>query len=80
MQYTKGYKYITKQDAENAVALCNQYYGIPEQTDDTTQNWCMYQVAELNTPIFWYISLDESLIVVLGKPTEFEVIYEDLSE
>jgi hypothetical protein len=47
---------------------------------DTTQNWCMYQVAELNTPIFWYIIYDESLLVVLGESTEFEVIYEDLSE
>jgi hypothetical protein len=27
----------------------------------------------LNTPPFWYIVYDESLQVVLGEPTKFEV-------
>ncbi len=79
MQLINGYKYTIEQDAQSAVALCNQYYGIPIE-GDITQNWCMYQIAELNTPIFFYIIYDESLLVVLGEPTEFEVIYEDLSE
>jgi len=79
MQLINGYKYTTEQEAQSAVTLCNQYYGIPIE-GDTTENWCMYQIAELNTPIFWYIIFDESLLVVLGESTEFEVIYEDLSE
>jgi hypothetical protein len=33
----------------------------------------MYSKAQLNKPIFWYITYDESLQVVLGEPTEFEV-------
>jgi hypothetical protein len=79
MAYIKGYQFLTEEQATEAVLLCNEYYGIPIE-GDTTQNWCMYQVAELNTPIFWYIIYDESLLVVLGESTEFEVIYEDLSE
>ena len=79
MQLINGYKYTTEQEAINAVKACNQYYGIPKE-GDTTENWCMYQIAGLNTPIFWYIVFDESLLVVLGEPSEFEVIYEDISE
>jgi uncharacterized protein YceK len=76
MQLINGYKYTIEQDAQSAVALCNQYYGIPIE-GDTTQNWCMYQVAELNTPIFWYIIYDESLLPILGNPTEFEITQEE---
>jgi hypothetical protein len=79
MAYIKGYQFLTEEQATEAVLLCNEYYGIPKE-GDTTENWCMYQIAELNTPIFWYIIYDESLLVVLGESTEFEVIYEDLSE
>ena len=78
MAYIKGYQYTTEQDAQSAVALCNQYYGIPIE-GDTTENWCIYQIAELSTPIFWYIIFDESLLVVLGESTEFEVIYENIN-
>ena len=77
MASINGYKYTTEQEAQNAVTLCNQYYGIPIE-GDTTQNWCMYQIAELNTPIFWYIVYDESLLPILGNPTEFEVTQEEL--
>ena len=74
MQFTKGYQYITEQEAINARALCNSYYGIPVSADDVTQNWVNYQFAELNTPQFWYIVFDESLLIVLGTPSEFEVV------
>jgi len=78
MASIKGYKYTTEQAAINAVKACNDYYGIPNgQVDEVTQNWCMYQVAELNTPIFWYIVFDESLLPILGNPTEFEVTQEE---
>jgi uncharacterized protein YceK len=72
-----GYKYTTEQDAQSAVKSCNDYYGIPIK-GDTTENWCMYQIAELNTPIFWYIVFDESLLPILGNPTEFEVTQETI--
>jgi hypothetical protein len=68
-----GYKYTTEQDAINAREMCDAYYGIPVSPDDVTQNWCEYQVANLDTPIFWYIKFDESLKVVLGEPITFEV-------
>ena len=74
MQSINGYQYPTEQEAINAQALCNSYYGIPVAPDDVTQNWVDYQFAELNTPQFWYIIYDDSLLPILGQPTTFEVV------
>jgi hypothetical protein len=74
MQSIKGYQYITEQEAINARELCDAYFGIPVAPDDVTQNWVDYQFAELNTPPFWYIIYDDSLLPVLGHPTTFEVV------
>jgi hypothetical protein len=68
-----GYKYTTEQDAIDAREACDTYYGIPVSPDDVTQNWVEYETASLDTPIFYYITFDESLKVVLGNPTDFEV-------
>ena len=68
-----GYKYKNEQDAINARELVDAYYGIPVSPEDVTQNWCDYQKAELDNPIFYYIRFDESLKVVLGEPITFEV-------
>jgi hypothetical protein len=68
-----GYKYTNEQDAINAREQVDTYYGIPVSPDDVTQNWVDYQTAELDTPVFWYITFDESLTPILGQPTEFEV-------
>jgi len=69
-----GYQYITEQEAQNAVNLCDIYYGIPQQPNDVTQSWCSYTYAGLNTSPFWYIIFNDSLTVVLGVPTTFDVI------
>ena len=74
MQYIKGYKYDTEQEAIDAREACDAYYGIPVSPDDVTQNWVDYQFAELNEPQFWYIMYDDTLLPILGEPTEFEVI------
>jgi len=68
-----GYKYTTEQEAIDAREACDTYYGIPVSPDDVTQNWVEYETASLDTPIFYYITFDESLKVVLGNPTDFEV-------
>ncbi len=70
----QGYIFETEPEAINAREACDAYYGIPKTPDDVTQNWCDYQFAELNTPQFWYIVFDESLIPILGTPIEFEVV------
>lgn len=70
----KGYKYTTEQSAIDAREECDVYYGIPVSPDDVTQNWVDYRYAELNTPKFWYIVYDDSLLPVLGEPIEFNVI------
>ena len=74
MASIKGYQYTTEQEAINAREACDAYYGIPVHPDDVTQNWVDYQFAELNEPQFYYITFDESLLVVLGTPSEFEVV------
>lgn len=68
-----GYKYTIEQDAIDAREQCDTYYGIPVSPEDVTQNWCDYETANLDTPIFYYIRYDESLRVVLGDPETFEV-------
>jgi hypothetical protein len=68
-----GYKYTTEQEAIDSRELVDTYYGIPVSPDDVTQNWCNYQIANLDNPIFWYIVYDESLEIVLGVPEVFTV-------
>jgi hypothetical protein len=68
-----GYKYTTEQDAINAREQVDAYYGIPVTPDDITQNWVDYNTANLDNPIFWYITFDDSLRIVLGEPSIFEV-------
>lgn len=71
-----GYKYTTEQEAIDARKQCADYYGLPVAPEDVTQYWVDYQTAELDNPIFWYIEFDESIRVILGQPTEFEVTTE----
>lgn len=68
-----GYKYTNEQEAIDAREQCDAYYGIPVSLEDVTQNWVDYQTSELDNPIFYYIIFDESLEVVLGEPTSFNV-------
>lgn len=69
-----GYKYETESDAMQARKDCADYYGLPKTQDDITKYWVDYSFAELNDPQFWYIIYDESILAILGEPTEFEVI------
>lgn len=74
MAFFKGYKYTTEQAAIDAREECDAYYGIPVNPNDVTQNWVDYFYANLNTPPFWYIVYDDSLLPILGEPINFEVI------
>jgi hypothetical protein len=68
-----GYKYKNEQEAIDARELVDTHYGIPVSPQDVTQNWCDYQTANLDNPVFYYINFDISLEVVLGRPQIFEV-------
>lgn len=68
-----GYKYTNEQDAIDARKQCADYYGLPVAPDDVTQYWVDYETAELDNPIFWYIVFDQSIEMILGESTEFEV-------
>jgi hypothetical protein len=69
-----GYQYFTEQEAIDARKQCADYYGLPKAPEDETIYWVDYQTASLNTPIFWYIQFDSSIEMILGEPTEFEII------
>ena len=68
-----GYKYLTEEDAQQARKDCSDYYGIPVSLEDVTQYWVDYQCAALDTPVFWFILFDESLVPILGEPIEFDI-------
>lgn len=72
-----GYKYTNEQDAIDARKQCADYYGLPVSPDDVTKYWVDYNTATLDTPIFWYIIFDESIEIILGQPTTFEVTVEE---
>jgi hypothetical protein len=71
-----GYKYTNEQEAIDARKQCADYYGLPKAPDTVTIYWVDYETAELDTPIFWYIVFDESIKIILGQPTTFEITTE----
>jgi hypothetical protein len=74
MQFIKGYKYSNEYQAIDSQNQCGYYYNVPNNINDITQRWVEYKFAELNIPQFYYIIYDDTLLPVLGEPTEFEVI------
>jgi hypothetical protein len=64
-----GYKYTTEQEAIDARKQCADYYGLPKSPEDVTQYWVDYETAD----VFFYIIFDESILPILGEPTEFEI-------
>lgn len=80
MALCSGYKYDKEQAAKDAIDSVNAYYGIPAvpvvgKGKDITANWTEYYLADLDKPKFWYIWYHESLPVVLGQPSVFEVTF-----
>ena len=75
-----GYKYLTEQESIDARKQCADYYGLPKTPTDTTLYWVDYNEASLDTPIFWYITFDESIRDILGEPIEFNVTIEENEE
>ena len=72
-QEITGYKYLIEQEAINARKTCADYYGLPKTPEDETLYWVDYNTAEDDTPVFWYIIFDDSIEMILGTPTTFEV-------
>jgi len=75
VQEINGYKYTIEQEAIDARKACADYYGLPKTPEDETLYWVDYNEAELDTPIFWYIVFDDSIKVILGTPTTFNVTF-----
>lgn len=71
----QGYQYFNESDAISAVTACNIFYNMPQPP---TINWTLYNKANLDEPTFFYIMADDSLIPILGIPSEFMVTQPDL--
>ena len=75
--FINGYKYDTQEDALAAMERINAQFNIGTSEDNVTKNYCIYNIAEHNTPLFYYIVAEESLIPILGYPSPIEVIVEE---
>jgi hypothetical protein len=75
--FINGYKFETSSEAQSQVDRVNNYYGIPKSADDVTKNWTSYEFADLNSPTFYYIIADETLIPVLGYPSPMDVVFSE---
>tara|TARA_R110002012_G_scaffold297921_1_gene496100 strand:+ start:370 stop:606 length:237 start_codon:yes stop_codon:yes gene_type:complete len=69
-----GYKYNTESDAIAARKQCADFYGLPSSPDNIVKYWVNYQEANLDTPVFYYITFIESIREILGEPETFNVV------
>jgi hypothetical protein len=75
IQKITGYKYNDSESASAAIEQLDVFYGIPVSEDSVTKNWCEYEIANLNNPIFYFIRYDKSMLEILGEPEEFDVVF-----
>ena len=75
--FINGYKYENEQDAIAAIQRINAQLNIGTSEDNVTKNYCTYNIAEYNTPVFYFIVADEQLVSILGYPTPMEVVVEE---
>lgn len=69
MEFIKGWKYSTEEEALIARQLVDDYYEFPKPWDNITLHWTDY-TYDGN---IWYILWDETVETVLGEPEEFEI-------
>ena len=74
----KGYKFTTEEAAQAAITSIDLAAGLPKSPEATTQTWTSYNVAEFNSPQFYYIRHDDFTETVLGNPEILEVIFEEV--
>lgn len=68
----QGWKYDTELAAQNAAEQIDIAMGLP-LAGDVTRNFINVDIAEFNTPIFWFIDYLPEIEPILGAPTSFEV-------
>jgi len=69
----QGWKYETELSALNAAESIDVAMGLPI-AGDFTRNFINVDIAEFNTPIFWFIDYHPDIEPILGAPTSFDVI------
>ena len=74
MQFTKVHLFESLEKANNAIDTINKGEGIPINETATTRTYT--EAQENNGNI--YILADEVTQKYLGKPTEIELVYDDL--
>lgn len=69
MEYIKGYRWDTINDANLAMSQLNAFYNLPKP--NSVSKFSSDSYFEING--LYYIGYDEMLIPVLGEPTIFDV-------
>jgi hypothetical protein len=75
IQKVKGYRYYDSESASYDIEMLDAFYGIPVSEESVTRNWCEYEIANLNNPVFYFIRYDKSMLEILGDPDEFDVVF-----
>jgi hypothetical protein len=69
MQYIKGYKWATAEEANLTMAQLNEYYGLPVPNGISVFDERSYFKIEDG----YFLTEDEMLLPVLGEPNEYEI-------
>lgn len=69
MEYIKGYRWNTIDDANLVMSQLNLFYGLPKPNGVSKFSSDSY--FEING--LYYIGYDEMLLPVLGEPNEYEI-------
>ena len=69
MQYIKGYRFNTLEEADLVVSQLNKYYGLPVPGGLSYFNNDAYSLIE----DFYFFNEHEMLVPVLGEPNEYEI-------
>jgi hypothetical protein len=69
MQYIKGYKWATIEEADLAMNQLNEFYGLPVKGGNCYFSNNSYSQIE----DFYFLNEHEMLILVLGEPIEITI-------
>jgi hypothetical protein len=69
MQYIRGYKWNTPEEANADMVKLNEFYGLPVKDGNSYFSEISYGIIN----DFYFLSENEMLTPVLGEPIEIEI-------
>lgn len=68
-----GWKFMNLSEANDSIQRINNFFGVPANPTNITQNYAMYVSMEMFGSTFYYILQSDDIQQVLGEPWEFIV-------